>query len=180
MRIEHDHVTGLVIDIQERLFPHIYEHQALAERCAMLIRGLRILDVPLLVTQQYTKGLGPTITPIAEALGEFEVHEKQTFSAAGNSDVEARLLGSRGHQVIVCGIETHVCVLQTVQDIHAQGRRAIVIEDCVSSRRLSDKQTAIQRMRTLGATITSAESLLFELMGTADHPQFKQISALVK
>jgi len=80
----------------------------------------------------------------------------------------------------VLGIETHVCVLQTVQDIHAQGRRAIVVEDCVSSRKENDKRVAIERMRSLGATITTAESLLFELMESADHKHFKAISALVK
>lgn len=180
MRVEREHVNALVIDIQERLYPHIHEHRALADRCAMLIKGLRILDVPILVTQQYTKGLGPTIDPVAEALGEFDVHEKMTFSAAGNHDVEARLLGSRGHQTIIMGIETHVCVMQTVQDIHAQGRRAIVVEDCVSSRRENDKRVALERMRSLGATITTAESLLFELMETADHKHFKAISSLVK
>ena len=94
MRIEHDHVTGLVIDIQERLFPHIYEHQALAERCAMLIRGLRILDVPLLVTQQYTKGLGPTITPITEALGEFHPRMLATSRASRPSRSSCLSLGT--------------------------------------------------------------------------------------
>jgi nicotinamidase-related amidase len=180
MRVERDHVTALVIDIQERLFPHIHEHDHLASRCAMLIRGLQLLNVPILVTQQYTKGLGPTIAPIAEALGEHDAHEKMVFSAAGNHDVESRLLGSHGHQAIIMGIETHVCVLQTVQDIHSQGRRAIVVEDCVSSRNANDKRIAIERMRALGATITTAESLLFELMETAEHKKFKEISALVK
>jgi nicotinamidase-related amidase len=180
MRIDKDHVAALVIDMQERLFPHIFGHDELAQRCAMLISGLKLLDVPLLVTQQYTAGLGPTIAPIAEALGEFDVHEKMAFSAARNNEVESVLIGSRGHQVIVIGVETHVCIMQTVQDIQSQGRRAIVVEDCVSSRRESDKRTAIERMRVLGATITSAESLLFELMETASHPMFKQISALVK
>ncbi len=180
MRINPAHVTALVVDIQERLFPHIHEHDALAERCAMLIRGLRILDVPIVVTQQYTKGLGPTIPVIAEPLGEFEPHEKISFSCCGNPDVEAMLLSPQGHHVIILGIETHVCVLQTVLDIQAQGRTAVVIEDCVSSRRANDKRVAIERMRTTGAIVTTAESVLFELMVRADHEQFKQISSLVK
>lgn len=82
--------------------------------------------------------------------------------------------------MIVLGIETHVCVLQTVLDIHAQGRIAVVVEDCVSSRNINDKRVAIERMRSVGALVTTAESLLFELMVRADHPQFKQISSLVK
>lgn len=180
MRIQRHHAIGIVVDIQERLFPHIYEHRALAERCALLIQGLRILNVPLVVTQQYTKGLGPTIAPIAEALGTFTPQEKITFSVAGNADVEAQILGSHGHHVIVFGIETHVCVLQSVLDILAQGRQAVVVEDCVSSRSARDKQVAIERMRGAGAIITTAESLLFELLEEAGSDTFKQISALVK
>ena len=180
MRISHAHVTALVVDIQERLFPHIHENVRLAERCAMLIKGLRILDVPIIVTQQYTKGLGPTIAPIAEALGDFDPYEKMSFSCCGNPDVEAMLLSRHGHQVIVMGIETHVCVLQTVIDIQEQGRTAVVVEDCVSSRSANDKRIAIERMRAAGAIITTAESLLFELMVGSDHESFKQISALVK
>ncbi len=180
MRINPAHVTALVVDMQERLFPHIHEHDALAMRCAMLIRGLRILDVPIIVTQQYTKGLGATISPIVDALGDFEPHEKMSFSCTGNPDVEAMLLSPQGYHVIVLGIETHVCVLQTVLDIHAQGRIAVVVEDCVSSRSANDKRIAIERMRSVGAVVTTAESLLFELMVRADHAQFKQISSLVK
>lgn len=180
MRIRREHSLGVVVDIQERLFPHIHEHEALAQRCAMLIRGLQILDVPLVVTQQYTKGLGPTISVISDALGTYVPHEKMSFSIAGNPDVESRILGSHGHHVIVFGIETHVCVMQSVLDILAQGRQAIVVEDCVSSRRANDKHIAIERMRSAGAVITTAESLLFELLEEAGTETFKRISALVK
>lgn len=180
MRITRHHAIAIVVDIQERLFPHIHQHDELAQRCEMLIRGLRILDVPLVVTQQYTKGLGPTIPSIAEALGSYQPHEKLTFSVVGNPDVEAQILGSHGHHVIVFGIETHVCVLQSVLDIVAQGRQAIVVEDCVSSRRANDKHVAIERMRSAGAVITTAESLLFELLEEAGSDTFKRISALVK
>lgn len=180
MRIEASRSQALVIDIQERLFPHIYEHDALAARSAMLIRGLRVLDIPVHVTEQYSKGLGPTIPVIADALGGFEPIEKMTFSACGSPDVEARVLGLGRHAVIVFGIETHVCVQQTVLDLLAQGQTAIVVEDCVSSRRQQDRDAALRRMASAGAIITTAESLLFEFMRTAEHPQFKQISQLVK
>lgn len=180
MRIQRNHAIAIVVDIQERLFPHIHQHDELAQRCEMLIRGLRILDVPLVVTQQYTKGLGPTLSSIGEALGRYQPHEKLTFSVVGNPDVEAQILGSHGHHVIVFGIETHVCVLQSVLDILAQGRQAIVVEDCVSSRRANDKHVAIERMRSAGAVITTAESLLFELLEEAGSDTFKRISALVK
>lgn len=180
MQIEKKHATAIVVDIQERLFPHIHENEALAARCAMLIKGLKVLDIPIIATQQYTKGLGATIAPVAEALGDFEPIEKMTFSACSVPDVEMHIVGSSGHHVIVFGIEAHVCVQQTVVDIQAQGRKAVVVEDCVSSRNPNDKRIAIERMRSAGALITTAESLLFELLEEAGSDTFKQISALVK
>ena len=180
MQIEKKHVSALVVDMQERLFPHIYEHEEVATRTVILIKGLRILEVPLIVTQQYTKGLGATIQPIADALGDFEALEKMSFSCCSLPAVETPLLGSKGHQMIVMGIEAHICVQQTVLDIQSQGRMSIVIEDCVSSRRENDKRMAIERMRAAGAIITTSEALLFELLEEAGSDKFKQISALVK
>jgi nicotinamidase-related amidase len=180
MRFDPNHSIGLVIDIQERLFPHIHEHDAMAQRASVLIRGLRILSVPMLVTQQYTKGLGPTVAPIVEALGEYEPIEKMTFSAIASSECEGRLLASGRHNVIICGIEAHVCVLQTVLDLRVTGQNVYVIEDAISSRSANDKAVAMQRMREAGAVITTTESVLFQLLQTAESPSFKAISALVK
>ena len=180
MRIEKNHVTAIVVDLQERLFPHIHQHDILADRCAMFIKGLRILEIPIRVTQQYTKGLGPTIPSIVEALGEFDPLEKLNFSACAVSEIEADVLGGHGHQFILVGIETHICVQQTALDILSQGRGVIVVEDCVSSRRENDKRMAIERMRDAGAIITTAESVLFELLEKAGTDTFKEISALVK
>lgn len=180
MRLDINKSIALVVDIQERLFPHIHEHEALAERAAMLIRGLRILEVPIVTTEQYSKGLGKTIAPISEALADEARIEKITFSCCGADEVEARILAMARHQVIIMGIETHVCVLQTVLDLRKQGQTAIVVEDCVSSRRANDKRVAIERMRDVGAIITTAESLLFELLERAGTEKFKAISSLVK
>lgn len=180
MSIKKQHVTAFVVDVQERLFPHIYQHDLLAAKCAMLIRGLRVLDIPIRVTQQYSKGLGPTIPVIADALGEFDPLEKMTFSACAVTEIEGDILGAHGHNIILMGIETHVCILQTALDILSQGRGVIVIEDCVSSRYENDKHIAIQRMRSAGAVITTAESILFELLEKAGSDAFKQISSLVK
>lgn len=180
MNIDINHAVALVVDMQERLFPYIHNNKELEQRCIILIKGLQLLEVPLLVTQQYTKGLGPTISSVMEALGEIQVHEKMTFSCCGSTDVESVILGAKGHAVILMGIEAHVCVQQTVLDVLGQGRTAIVVEDCVSSRNINDKAIAIERMRSAGAVVTTSESLLFELAQTASHPQFKQLSALVK
>ncbi|MCX6140594.1 MAG: hydrolase [Candidatus Kapabacteria bacterium] len=180
MRLEKHHAVALCVDMQDRLFPHIHEHEALLLRCVTLIKGLQILAVPIVVTQQYTTGLGATIAPIAAALGEFDPIEKMTFSCCGSDTVEAILLGSARHAVIVFGIETHVCILQTALDLKAQGQNVYVVADCVASRNPQEKKVAIRRMRDAGITITTTESILFELLRRADTPEFKQISALVK
>lgn len=180
MRLETNHAVAICVDIQERLFPHIDGHEALAQRCSILIKGLQVIGVPIIVTQQYTKGLGPTIAPIAEALGSFDPIEKMTFSCCGNDAVEAVVLGAARHHVILFGIETHVCVLQTVLDLISQGQRTYVVEDCVSSRSPNDKRIAIERMRQAGAVITTSESILFELLRVSGTDEFKKVSALVK
>lgn len=180
MRLDAGKSIAIVIDIQERLFPFIHENEALASRCAILIHGLRVLEVPIVVTEQYPKGLGKTIAPIRAAAEETTCIEKITFSCCGADEVEARILAMAKHQVIVMGIEAHVCVLQTVLDLRHQGQTAIVVEDCISSRRENDKRIAVERMRDVGAIITTAESLLFELLERAGTDQFKEISKLVK
>lgn len=180
MRFDPNHSIGLVIDIQERLFPHIHQHDEMARRASILIRGLRTLEVPILVTQQYTKGLGATIAPISEALGSYEPIEKMTFSALANAQCEGQLLTSSRHNVIICGIEAHVCVLQSVLDLKHTGQNVYVVEDAISSRSANDKAVAIERMREVGAIITTTESVLFELLHTCESPNFKAISALVK
>ena len=180
MKIKKADAVGLVVDIQERLFPHIFEHEQLQENAVKLIRGLRILDVPLLVTQQYTKGLGPTIPAIDQALEHYTPVEKLTFSCCGAPGLMESLEQLGRKQVILFGIETHVCVLQTTLDLLEQGYQPVLIEDCVSSRKLNDKLVAVERMRSEGAIISTYESILFELSGIAGTDTFKAISKLVK
>ncbi len=180
MILDVKHTQAICVDIQERLFPHIHEHDELARRCVILIQGLRLLNVPIIVTEQYVKGLGPTIPSISQALGEYNPIEKITFSCCGAPEVEAQVLGSNRRHVILFGIETHVCVQQTALDLLGQGRTVVIIEDCVSSRSPNDKRVAIERMRQAGAVITTTESVLFELLRQAGTETFKQISALVK
>jgi nicotinamidase-related amidase len=180
MKVNINHAVALVVDIQEKLFPHIHNNIQLQERCSILIKGLQLLQVPILVTQQYTRGLGGTIQPLLNVLGPVHIHEKMTFSCCGSTDVESVILGAHGHAVIVMGVEAHICVQQTVLDVLGQGRSAIVVEDCISSRKENDKAIAVDRMRSAGAIVTTCESLLFELAESAEHPKFKELSALVK
>lgn len=178
--IPKDRCVAVLIDIQERLFPHIAGHEELQRILVKLIKGLHILDVPCVVTQQYTRGLGTTIAPVAHALGEFSPLEKLTFSCCGDPDFLS-VLGTVGRNcVIVAGIEAHVCVLQTVLDLLDRGYQPVVVEDAVSSRKLNDKHVAVERMRGAGAVITTCESILFELCRVSGTEKFKAISQLVK
>ncbi len=180
MRIRNDQSAAVVVDIQERLFPHIHEHEQLAANVVRLIQGLHILDIPMWVTQQYTKGLGPTIAPVREVLGEAPVLEKMTFSCCGAPGLMEALQESGRQNIILFGIEAHACVLQTAIDLLEAGYHPVVVEDCISSRRPNDKQVAVARMRQEGATITTYESLLLELCVEAGTERFKSISKIIK
>ncbi len=180
MRITKDKSVLLVVDIQERLFPFIYENDKLVKNVPILIEGMKAIGVPVLVTEQYVKGLGTTISSVASVLGDIHRTEKMAFSCCDEPRfMEPLALLGRDH-VIITGIEAHVCILQTVLDLKANGYQPVVVEDCVSSRKLSDKQTAIARMRHEGAIITSYESILFELLRYSGTDAFRAVSKLVK
>jgi nicotinamidase-related amidase len=179
MRLFKENSVGLVIDIQERLFPLIYEHEQLAKNTGILIRGLKSIGIPLIFTQQYTKGLGESIQPVRELMDSEHI-EKIAFSCCDDTGFSAALATLNKKYVIISGIETHVCVLQTAIDLIDLGYVPVIIEDCVSSRRLNDKQVAIARMKEEGAVISTYESILFELLKYSGTPEFKEISKLVK
>lgn len=180
MRIKRESCAGVVIDIQERLFPHMETKDELLRKCLLLIEGLKILDIPLHLTEQYPRGLGSTLEAVSHALGPLAAIEKATFSCCDEPEYIKSLEESGRNTLIICGIEAHVCVLQTVMDLVALGYTPVVVEDCTSSRDLGDKQIAIQRMRAEGAVITSCESILFELTRVSGTNEFKAISRLVK
>ena len=180
MRILPEDTAALVIDIQEKLLPHIDNHQELIKNCQTLLSGLTILDIPIVITEQYPKGLGPTVTAISQLIPEFKPIEKLSFSCCGNDHFLKTLhtLGKRN--ISVCGIEAHVCVLQTVIDLIERGYHPVLIEDCVSSRKPSDREIALKRLARERAIITTYESILFELCQVAGTDEFKAISKLVK
>lgn len=180
MRILRENTTGIFIDIQDRLFPHMQERELLEQNLITLSAGLQTLEIPLLITEQYSRGLGFTIQPLKMALGEYSVIEKTAFSCCDELPFMSALSATGNKNVILCGIETHVCVLQTALDLLMAGFQPVVIEDCVSSRKQSDKNTAIERMRQEGVIITSLESVLFELTRYSGTETFKAISKLVK
>ena len=179
-RIKREDAALIMIDFQEKLMPAMKNQGKVISQAAMLAKGCKEFDMPVLVTQQYTKGMGATVPAVADALGEFEHIEKKEFSCWQNADFRAALEAAGRKTVIVCGCETHVCVQQTVLDLLAEGYAVYVAGDCVSSRRGYTRDTALHRMAGAGAVITNAETALFELLGSADDPHFKAISKLVK
>lgn len=180
MRIFPDDAIAVVVDIQERLFPHIHQHEQLEHNTRILLQGLIALEIPIIISQQYTKGLGETIDSIRALLPDINPIEKITFSCCGSDDFLRTLYGHGRDTVILCGIETHVCVQQTALDLLENGYMPVIVEDCVSSRRANDKHVAIERMRHEDAIVTTCESLLFELCERAGTDVFKRISQLVK
>jgi nicotinamidase-related amidase len=180
MRVTAESSIGLIIDIQERLYPHIARKEDLLDRTRLLIRGLDALGLPVLFTQQYTKGLGPTIPEIQQLFSNFSSLEKRSFSCMDDASIAGHLQAAGRKFVVIAGIETHVCILQTVLDLKSAGYQPVVVTDCVSSRSLEDKDVALRRMAQEGAILTSCESLLFEFLRTSESPKFKEISALVK
>lgn len=181
MRILKDKTIGVVVDIQEKLFPHINENEKILENCIKLINGLKILEIPLIVTEQYTKGLGNTILQIKEVLGEsYQPIEKMDFSCCGISGFMSKINSGENPFVILMGIESHVCVLQTALDLLENGFIPVVVQDCISSRKPNDKKIAIKRMLTEGCIITTYESILLELCKIAGTDKFKAISKIIR
>ncbi|TAE24282.1 MAG: hydrolase [Candidatus Kapaibacterium sp.] len=181
MRIRRDNAITVVIDVQDRLFPHIDGHTDLEQRLEKCIVGMQILNMPMIVTEQYPQGLGRTIPSLQAALSDYySPMEKMTFSCCGEQEFTDSLENLGRKQVLLIGIEAHICVLQTALDLRAAGYRPVILEDCVSSRKTNDKRVAIERMRRAGCVITTMESAIFELCGTAGTETFKRLSKLMK
>ena len=178
-RLKRDDTAVLLVDMQERLAaamdPEALER--VVRRCAALVEGAGALGLPLVVTEQYPKGLGPTLPWLREKLGEVRPVEKLRFSALG-PDVR-RQLGQRPN-VVVAGMETHVCVFQTVRDLADAGMRPVLCTDAVLSRFPADREVGLQLAREAGATLSSVEAVLFDLLVEAGTPEFKRISAAVR
>lgn len=180
MRIKKDESILVVIDVQERLFPHIHEHEMLLKKIETLVKGIQLLEVPYLFTEQYVKGLGATLPALQPLMGERTPPEKMTFSCCGDPAFMLMLEEDYKETTLLCGIESHVCVLQTAIDLRETGRNVVVVADAVSSRHPFDKAMALERMKAEGIRLATVESLLFELCVEAGSDTFKGISRLVK
>ncbi len=181
-RIHREDVQALMIDVQVKLLPHIHEHEAALAKMAILIQGLQALNVPIMLNEQYKKGLGETVPALYELLNEANrvSFEKTSFSVCDNPPSWEHIAKQNRQIALIFGVEAHVCVLQTVLDLLDSGIQPVVIADAVSSRNPYDKKIALRRMRRVGAVITTTEAILFELCRDAKDPAFKTISNLVK
>jgi nicotinamidase-related amidase len=171
--LERERAALVVVDVQEAFRPYpSFAH--VAARCAKLVQGARLLELPRVVSEQYPRGLGPTAPEVG--LRDEPRIEKSVFSAARAEgfDLQGRT------QAVVCGIETHVCVSQTVHDLLAEGIEVHVPADAVGSRHEIDYERGLQRLQRAGAIVTTVESILFELLERAGTPEFKAVQGLIK
>ncbi len=178
--IVRENAAYVAIDFQEKLMPVMSGTEKLEEKTIKLVKGLNALGIPGIVTQQYTKGIGETIPSIKEALGEFEHVEKNSFSCMANEEFVSRLEALGKKDIIVFGIEAHICVQQTVLQLLDAGYNVYLAVDCISSRSEEDKLWGITRMGEAGAAITTYEAILYEILRDSKADGFKAVSAIVK
>ncbi|MDD2900225.1 MAG: hydrolase [Desulfuromonadaceae bacterium] len=180
--LERDKAVLVVIDVQEKLCMAMDDAvlKQLVKNVGILLDSAAELAVPVLVTEQYVKGLGPTVAELKEKAAAAPCYEKMTFSSCGSSDFVAALKSSGRTQVIITGMETHVCVLQTVIELREVGFDVHIVKDAVMSRNKQNWQTAVQAMTLAGAIPTCTESVVFQLLKVAGTDEFKKLSKLVR
>lgn len=167
----------LVVDVQARLLPAMAEPDRVTGNSAKLVAAAKRLAIPVLVSEQYPKGLGPTVDALAEA---GTVLAKMNFSCAADPGIADAVERSGRRQIVLCGIESHVCVLQTALGFKAKGYEVAVVWDAVSSRKAADQDLAAERLRANGVWLIGTEMAIFEWLGVAGTPAFKELSALIK
>ena len=177
-RLKVEDTALLVVDIQEKLLPKIMQAGEVLRNASFLVNAAKALGVPVIATEQYPKGLGPTVEPIRGLLTT--VWEKKTFSAVGEGGALDFLKSDARIKVVVVGIEAHICVMQTVLDLLNQGFHVFVCVDAVSSRYAIDVKIALKRMQQAGAILVTAETCVYEWLETAANPAFKEISGMVQ
>lgn len=170
----------MVIDMQGNLYESMQDKELLLENVGKLIRGMQVFAIPVIVTEQIPEKLGPTIGPVAALLPDVPRIPKSDFSCCGDEKIMKALKAAERRQVLLSGIETHVCVYQTAIDLLGYGYEVHVVADAVSSRTALNRKIGIRKMRDEGVHLASTEMVLFELIRTADDPKFKEIFKIVK
>lgn len=177
--INTDDTIILIVDIQEKLV-NMLEKDFVSASVSKLVKAAAILDVPVVVTEQYPAGLGATLESLKQEAGDKAVFfEKTAFSAMREDGFKELLSGYGRKNVLICGIETHICVYQTTSDLLEEDYEVEVIKDITASRKKFEFKTGIEKMKQAGATVTSLETVLFEFLKSSKHPKFKEIQALI-
>ena len=166
----------LLVDVQEKLAPMVHQAQTMIDNCLWLLKLAREVDIPLLVTEQYPRGLGQTLSSLKSMMIEEDAIDKVHFSCAADGSCMSRLDDLGRSQVIIAGIETHVCILQTAIELVERGKQVFVVVDAVSARGDLDHQTGLARMRSHGIELVTKEMVFFEWLRQAGTPRFKVLS----
>lgn len=170
----------LIIDVQEKLV-NALDKDIIIKRVSNLVKSAKVLDIPIVVTEQYPKGLGKTVDAVSSSCGEnTPVFEKTSFNALAEEGVVEKLKSYNRKQIVICGIETHICVHQTAAALLREGFEVYVVKDACASRSKYEFKQGIELMQANGAKITCVEIVLFEWLKSAKHPNFKEIQALIK
>ncbi len=180
MLIEAEKSCLLVIDVQAKLAPVMAAAERAIANIAILMKAAALLDVPMLVSEQYSKGIGHTVEELAALAPAGSVMEKIHFSCMGDKGIVQRFAELGRDQTVIAGIEAHVCVLQTALDLHGGGGNVFVVADATASRSPDNHETAMERLRAAGISIVATEMVLFEWLGRSGTPEFKEIVALIK
>jgi len=178
MRLRREDSFLLVVDVQEKLAPHVHGHQQVISRSAALIRAASLLHIPVIVTEHCPDRIGSTV-PSLKGLTT-QVLAKTYFAGTDEPAIGERLLSFNRKQAVVCGMEAHVCVMQTALGLQEAGYQTLLVADAVGSRRESDRDTAIERMRAAGVWVGSSEMTIFEWMGHAGIPEFRELLGVIK
>jgi len=175
-----DNSVLLIIDVQEKLERVIHQREELVDNLTKLVKGIQILEVPIIVTEQYPKGLGATIPEITQLIPDIEPLPKLNFNCYDDENFVEKLEYTGRTQVIISGIESHICVYQTTRELIDRKYEVYVVTDTVSSRTPENRETGLNMMKQMGAILTSTEAVLFELLRIASGDKFKAISQIVK
>ena len=176
MLINADRSCLLVIDVQEKLAPAVHQAEQLIENCRWMIEAAHLLKVPVLASEQYPRGVGPTVAALRELIADDQVKDKQTFSCADAPECQTMIERQGRDQIVIVGMEAHVCVLQTALRLTVQEKQVFVVADAISSRSTQDIELSVARMRSAGIHIVSREMVAFEWLRGSDAEQFKTFS----
>jgi len=175
-----DNTVFLLVDVQGKLAHSMYAKENLFKNLKKLVKGMRVLEIPILWAEQNPKGLGPTVQEVAELLTDLQAIPKYSFSCYKNNEIRQALQALNRPNVLVAGIEAHVCVYQTVRDLRKALYDVQLVADAISSRLIENKQIGLEKCKSTGAEITSVETALFELLDVAEGDRFKKILDVIK